>query len=134
MALEQGELSQTIIGAAIAVHKNLGPGFIEAIYENALTIELQVRGISFKQQLPVPILYRGVEVGVHRLDLVVDDRMVVELKAVKQFDTVHFAVVRSYLTAVGLDHGLLINFAKLTLEIKRVGRLTREPTPGFLGS
>jgi GxxExxY protein len=60
--------------------------------------------------------------------------MVVELKAVKALDSVHFAVVRSYLNALGLDHGLILNFAKTTLEIKRVGRLTRDPLPGFLGS
>jgi GxxExxY protein len=94
----------------------------------------RVRGLQLKRQLLVPVLYRNVEVGMHRLDLVVDERMVVELKAIKSLDTVHFAVARSYLNAIGLDHGLLLNFAKLTLEIKRVGRLTREAIPGFLGS
>jgi GxxExxY protein len=134
MRLEHEELSQAIIGAAIAVHKELGPGFLEVVYENALGLELEVRGLQFKRQLLVPVLYRNVEVGMHRLDLVVDERMVVELKAIKSLDTVHFAVARSYLNAIGLDHGLLLNFAKLTLEIKRVGRLTREAIPGFLGS
>jgi GxxExxY protein len=95
MRLEHEELSQAIIGAAIAVHKELGPGFLEVVYENALGLELEVRGLQLKRQLLVPVLYRNVEVGMHRLDLVVDERMVVELKAIKSLDTVHFAVARS---------------------------------------
>jgi GxxExxY protein len=134
MELEHRPLSEAIIGAAITVHRELGPGFLESVYENALSLELHARGIPMQRQLPVPVLYRDVEVGLHRLDLVVDARMVVELKAVKALDNVHFAVVRSYLNAIGLDHGLILNFAKTTLEIKRVGRLTRDSLPGFLGS
>jgi GxxExxY protein len=134
MELEHHALSENIIGAAIAVHRSLGPGFLEQVYENALCLELQARGVALQRQVPVSIFYRSVEVGVHRLDLLVDARLVIELKAVKALDSVHFAVVRSYLCAVGLDHGLILNFAKTTLEIKRVGRLTRDPIPGFLGS
>lgn len=134
MELEHQALSEAIIGAAITVHRALGPGFVEQVYENALSLELQSRGVPMQRQLPVAILYRGVEVGLHRLDLVIDERMVVELKAVKALDNVHFAVVRSYLNAIGLDHGLILNFSKTTLEIKRVGRLTRDSLPGFLGS
>ena len=134
MVLEHHALSESIIGAAITVHRTLGPGFLEQVYENALCLELQAQGIPTQRQLPVPIIYRSVEVGLHRLDLVVDARLVVELKAVKALDSAHFAVVRSHLCAVGLDHGLILNFAKTTLEIKRVGRLTRDPLPGFLGS
>lgn len=134
MELEHQALSEAIIGAAIMVHRVLGPGFVEQVYENALSLELQTRGVPTQRQLPVAILYRGVEVGLHRLDLVIDQRMVVELKAVKALDNVHFAVVRSYLNAIALDHALLLNFSKTTLEIKRVGRLTRDPLPGFLGS
>ena len=132
--MQHHALSESIIGAAITVHRTLGPGFVEQVYENALCLELQARGVPLQRQLPVPIVYRSVEVGLHRLDLMVDARLVVELKAVKALDSAHFAVVRSYLCAVGLDHGLILNFAKTTLEIKRVGRLTRDPLPGFLGS
>ncbi len=68
----------------------------------------------------MPVLYRAVEIGLHRLDLFVDDQIVVELKAVKSISDVHFAVVRSYLRAVGRQHGLILNFAKPTIEVKRV--------------
>jgi GxxExxY protein len=124
MTLEHEELTGRIIGAAIEVHRNLGPGFIEAIYENALTLELRSRRISLQRQLTVPVLYRDVEVGLHKLDLLVEGLIVVELKAVKELNDTHFAIVRSYLRAVGLDHGLILNFAKPTLEIKRVSART----------
>src|SRR5512138_799688 len=120
MRLEHEKLTGSVIGAAIEVHKVLGPGFLECIYENALAIELQVRGIGFERQLAVPILYRGTEVGHHRLDLLAAGLIVVELKAVKALEDVHFAVVRSYLRATGREHGLILNFAKRMLEIKRV--------------
>jgi GxxExxY protein len=126
MTLEHEELTGRIIGAAIEVHKQLGPGFIESIYENALTVELRTRGISFLRQLTVPVLYRDLEVGLHKLDLLVESLIVVELKAVKELNDTHFAIVRSYLRAAGLDHGLILNFAKPTLEIKRVS--ARTPT------
>jgi len=120
VALEHEELTGQIIGAAIEVHRALGPGFLESIYENALVIELRHRSIAFARQLAVPVLYRGVEVGLHRLDLFVADSIVVELKTVSELADIHFVTVRSYLRAVGRDHGLLLNFAKPTLEIKRV--------------
>lgn len=119
MTLEHEELTGRIIGAAIEVHKQLGPGFIESIYENALTVELRTRGISFLRQLTVPVLYRDLEVGLHKLDLLVESLIVVELKAVKELNDTHFAILRSYLRAAGLEHGLIFNFAKPTLEIKR---------------
>ncbi len=120
MELEHKPLTENIIGAAIVVHRHLGPGFIESIYENALCIELRKRGLSVCQQTEVAITYDGVEVGKHRLDLLVEDTIVVELKAVKNLQSVHFAVVKSYLRAKRLGHGLILNFAKVTLEIKRV--------------
>ncbi len=121
MPLEHEELTERIIGAAIDVHKALGPGFIESIYENALVIELTRRGLGFQQQFPVDVLYSGCKVGTHELDLFVESLIVVELKAIKAFEDIHFAVVRSYLRAVGREHGLLLNFGKLTLDIRRVG-------------
>ena len=120
MPLEHEELTGRIIGAAIEVHKALGPGYIEAIYENALVLELRAHGVPFQRQLSVPVLYRGTEVGLHRLDLYVADTIVVELKAIKALEDIHFAVTRSYLRAAGREHGLLLNFAKVTLEAKRV--------------
>jgi GxxExxY protein len=120
MSLTHEELTGQIIGAAIEVHKALGPGFIESIYEEALVVEMNVHGIPFQRQLAVPILYRGHEVGAHRIDLFVSNLVVVELKAIKVIDDVHFAVARSYLRAVGREHGLILNFSKRILEIKRV--------------
>lgn len=120
MTLELQSLTEAIIGAAIEVHRELGPGFLESIYENALAIELRARQIPFQRQLMVPVLYRGVEVGLHRLDLFAFDQVLVELKAIATIEDIHFVVARSYLKAVGRDHGLLLNFAKPTLEIKRV--------------
>jgi len=120
MGLEHEELTGRIIGAAITVHKELGPGFIESVYENALIVELRNQRIEFKSQLAVPILYRGVEVGLHRLDLFVQEQIVVELKAQSMLSNIHFVIVRSYLRAVQREHGLLLNFAKQTLETKRV--------------
>jgi GxxExxY protein len=76
--------------------------------------------LKVEEQIEVPIEYEGVEVGRHRLDLLVEGTIVVELKAIKNLDDVHFAIVKSYLRAVGKEHGLLLNFAKPTLEVKRV--------------
>jgi GxxExxY protein len=120
VVLEHQDLTGKIIGAAIEVHKELGPGFLEALYENALCIELRRRRIPFERQISIPVLYRGVEIGLHRLDLLVASEIVVELKAVRRLDEIHFVTVRSYLHALGKDHALLLNFAKSTLEVKRV--------------
>lgn len=142
MALEHEELTGAIIGAAIAVHRELGPGFVESIYESALVIELEARGfrlaspargIPHTRQLVVPVSYRGVVVGTHRLDLFVEDTIVVELKAVREIADAHFAVVRSQLCASSCRHGLILNFAKPTLEVKRVVAPERS-VPAFLPS
>lgn len=120
MALELEELTGKIIGAAIEVHRQLGPGFLESIYENALVYELRKRGLHVEQQIEVPIIYAGeIEVGKHRLDLFVEGEVVVELKAIANLEDIHFAITRSYLRAVGKKHGLLLNFAKVTLEARR---------------
>jgi len=121
MALEFEELTGKIIGAAIEVHRQLGPGFIESIYENALVYELQKRGLKVEQQLETPVFYDGdVEIGKHRLDLLVEGEIVIDLKAVSELHDVHFAILKSQLRAVKRKHGLLLNFAKVTLEVKRV--------------
>jgi GxxExxY protein len=135
MALEHQLLTHEILGAAIDVHRSLGPGFLEVIYAKALEVELAARRIHFERELSVPVFYRGVEVGRHRIDLLVARTIVVELKAIRALENVHFAVVRSYLSALGLEHGLLLNFAGLTVIAKRVSslRLSRV-LPGFLGS
>ncbi len=120
MELAHAELTEQIIGSAIEVHKRLGPGFLESIYENALVIELRKRRLRVRQQVEIAILYDDSEVGKHRLDLFVEDLIVVELKTVRDFENIHFAIVRSYLRAVHREHGLLLNFAKVKLDVKRV--------------
>jgi GxxExxY protein len=114
------KLSGEVIAAAIEVHKRLGPGFVETVYEQALRMELANRGASFEFQKKIEIIYDGKLVGVHVLDLVVEGQAVVELKAVKAFEHVHFAQLRSYLRATGLKVGLLLNFNSSTLAVKRV--------------
>jgi len=114
------ELSGRIIEAAIDVHRQLGPGFLESIYENAMTIALRKRGLPLEFQKEIHIFYEGEEVGLHRLDLIVQAEIVVELKAIKTLEDIHFAQVRSYLKATGLHVGLLLNFNTPTLVIKRV--------------
>ena len=120
--LGNSELTERIIGAALRVHTELGPGFLESIYEGALAVELGLLGIPFERQKPVPILYRGHPIGEHRLDLIVQSKVIVELKAISALENVHFAIVRSYLKASGLNDALLLNFATTRLVVKRVGR------------
>jgi len=114
------ELSKKIIGAAIEVHRELGPGFLEYIYEEALKIELSEYNLNYDSQKEIKIKYLGTEIGMHRLDLLVENKIIVELKAVKEFTDIHFAQLRSYLKATGLKTGLLLNFSRPTLEIRRV--------------
>lgn len=122
MNVETPDLSGKVIGAAIRVHEELGPGFLEKIYEEALCVELFSCGISFERQLPIQLQYRGHPIGEHRLDLLVERKLVLELKTVGGFEPIHFATVRSYLKATNCTLGLLLNFAGTKLEIKRVGR------------
>ncbi len=103
-------LAHEVIGAAIEVHRRLGPGFLEAVYENALVIELKLRGIRYQTQVNVKLDYKGFEVGTHRLDLLVEEQLVVELKAVDKVLPIHEAQVMSYLKATNAQLGLLINF------------------------
>jgi GxxExxY protein len=114
-------LTGTIIGVAISVHRELGPGFLESIYEEAMAVGLREAGIKFTRQKVVPIRFRGRSVGEHRLDLLVEETLVVELKATASFEDAHYAIVRSYLRATGGQRGLLINFAAPTLQVRRIG-------------
>jgi GxxExxY protein len=102
-------MSQTI-GSAIAVHRTLGPGFVEAIYRKAMCIELESRNLAYEKEQPVRVRYRGVEIPGQRVDLIVEGLIVVELKAVTKLDEVHRAQLISYLKTTGLRGGLLINF------------------------
>jgi GxxExxY protein len=115
------ELSGRVIGAVIAVHTALGPGFIESIYESALGVEREARGIKFERQKTIRVQYRGVDVGEHRLDLLVEGCLLVELKAVKEIEDVFFAIGRSQMKIAGIKDGLILNFASRPLTIKRIG-------------
>jgi GxxExxY protein len=121
------ELTAEIIGAAITVHQALGPGFLESIYEEALCIELTLRKIPFERQRRIIVTYSDHPVGEHRLDLLVAERVVVELKATRDLDPIHFAVVRSYMKATNVNTGLILNFAAIPLSVKRVCRELRTP-------
>lgn len=120
MVKEFDELSHKIIKSAIEVHKKLGPGFLESIYQAALLIQLKKDGFIVEEQKEVTIYFDGKPVGMHRLDMVVNKEIIVELKAVEAFDESHIAQVISYLKATGLKIGLLLNFSKTTLKIKRI--------------
>lgn len=116
------ELTGEINAAAIAVHKELGPGFLEEVYEKALCVEFDRRRLAYQRQLPVHVRYQGVEVGLYRLDLVVNRKVVVEVKAVEAIHEVHLAVALAYLKATGLAVGLVINFAGSIMRCRRVFR------------
>ena len=116
------DLTDRIIGAAIEVHRRLGTGFLESVYEKALHIELSKRNIPFSSQHRVIVQYDGIAVGTHIFDLLFEDKFVVELKAVSEIEKVHFAVVRSYLKSIDEEHGLILNFGKPIIDIKRVIR------------
>ena len=96
------DLTEKIIGCAINVHKELGPGFLESIYEEAVAYELSRQKISFELQVPVNVTYRQKIVGLHRVDLVIEQKVVVELKAIKLLDDIHIATALSYLKATRL--------------------------------
>jgi GxxExxY protein len=116
------ELAHAIIGAAIEVHRNLGPGSLESAYENALCVELKLRGIPFTRQHTVSVDYKGRDVGTGKIDILVDGILVVELKAVEAVLPVHVAQVISYLKVVGGKLGLLLNFNAAVMKngVKRV--------------
>ncbi len=116
------EIAHDVIGAAIEVHRHLGPGYLESIYEEALSVELAARGIQHQRQLEIGVSYKGRNVGNGRLDLLVERQLVVELKTVEQLLPIHRAQVISYLKAMQLQLGLLINFNDTTLKqgVKRI--------------
>ena len=120
MAYEFEVLSGKILEAAVAVHKALGPGFLESVYQKAMEVALRHRDLPFQEQKEIHIFFEEEDVGLHKLDLVVGDEIVVELKAVKALEDIHYAQVKSYLKATGLHVGLLLNFNAPTLLVKRV--------------
>ena len=119
------DLSYKIVQAAFEVHNQLGPGFQEAIYEKAFIHELGLRGIPFESQRRIPVLFKGTPVGEYILDLVVEDRIIVELKAVSEILDVHKGQALAYLKATGLALAIVINFGASKLQYNRVILTTR---------
>ena len=111
MVKELNKITETVIGAAMAVHKELGPGLLESAYEACLVFELADRGLAVGQQKPLPVKYRDVKLDcAYRLDLLVDGKVIVELKAVEELADAHHAQLLNYLKATGIEIGLLLNF------------------------
>ena len=108
---ERDPLTELVIGAAIEVHREMGPGLLEAVYQKCMEIELGLRGLRFVSQAPLPIMYKGVQVGDElKIDLLVPEKLVVELKAVEKIHPVHEAQLLTYLKITKIHVGLLINF------------------------
>lgn len=115
-------MTEQIIGCALEVHRELGPGLLESIYEKALCFELEKRELGFESQKPVPVLYKGQSLGEMRLDLLIENKIIVEIKAVDRMDSVHHAQLLGYLKLAKKHLGLLLNFNVSLLKdgIKRI--------------
>ena len=119
------DLTHKVIGCAYKVHNVLGPGFLEKVYENSLKLELQKLGIQAQQQVKLPVWYEGHRVGVYFPDLCIEGQLIVEIKAALTLAPQHETKLLHYLTATGIDHGLLINFGSSV----QIRRKFREYTP-----
>lgn len=117
---ELNKLTHKIIGVAMKVHNNLGPGFIEKIYERAMEYEFRLNGISFTQQKEIKVYYGDIDLGFQRIDFLIDDAVVVELKSVSQLNEIHIAQMLLYLKAANKRIGLIFNFSNTALKIKRI--------------
>jgi GxxExxY protein len=125
------ETTERIIAAAIRVHRALGPGFLESIHEQALAVEFALGGIQFIRQKAIPLFYKDHQIGEDRLDFLVEDQIVAELKAISAREDIHFAIGQSYLKATNLQDGLLLNLATTPLTIKRFCRELLNSAPDF---
>jgi GxxExxY protein len=116
----ESELTGKIIGCAMEVHRELGNGFQEVIYQRALAIEMNKIGLSFSREFKIDIFYKDAHIGLRKADFFVEEKIMVELKAVKLIEDVHLAQAINYLEAYGMKIGLLINFGNTRLQFKRV--------------
>ncbi len=121
------ELTSKIIGCAMTVHKTLGNGFQEVIYQRALEIEMALAGITFSREFEMPIFYREQQIGMRRVDFLVEGVISVELKAISKLEDIHFAQAINYLEAYNLEIGLLINFGETSLNFKRLNNKKYRP-------
>ena len=116
------EQSYAVVGAAMEVHSQLGPGFLESVYHTALAHELGLRNIAFVSRRPLPVMYKGQLVGQYEADLVVDQAIILELKAVSTISAAHIAQAHHYLAATGLRLAIIMNFGADSLETKRIAK------------
>src|SRR5512137_529632 len=117
---KHSDITRKIIGAAMKVHSTLGNGFQEVIYQRAMAIEMTKQGLSFQRELEMQITYDGQEIGTRRVDFLVEDKVMVELKALTALEDVHLAQAINYLEAYNLEIGLLLNFGAKSLEYRRL--------------
>src|SRR6478752_7430339 len=115
------EITEKIIGSSMKVHAALGNGFQEVIYQRALEMEMEEVGLKFARELSMPIYYKGKNIGERRVDFFVEEKIMVELKAIIQLENVHLAQAKNYLEAYNMEVGLLINFGSISLQFKRLG-------------
>jgi len=118
--MEKDELTYKVIGCAMKVHNTLGNGFQEVIYQRCLAIELERAGLTFGREIEQTIFYEDIEVGTRRADFVVENKIIVELKAVINLDDVHLAQAKNYVVAYDFARGLLINFGAISLQYKLI--------------
>jgi len=115
--MTENELSYQIIGTALELHKNIGPGLLESVYENALAYDLKELGLEVKQQIAMPFFYKEIKMDVgYRIDLLVENKLIIEIKAVENLSPVYFAQVLTYIKLSNLKLGLLINYNTKTLK------------------
>jgi GxxExxY protein len=117
---KHAELTGRIIGCAMQVHRVLGNGFQEVIYQRALALEMEQQGLGFQREFEMPIFYREQNIGTRRVDFLVQEWVLVELKAIIRLEEVHLAQAKNYLEAFRLEVGLLLNFGAPSLEVKRL--------------
>lgn len=123
------DLTFKIIGCAMRVHSTLGNGFQEVIYQRALAIEMDKQGLSFERELEMPLYYEGQHIGGRRVDFLVEEKVMVELKALVKLEDVHLAQGLNYLVAYKVDLGLLLNFGAQSLEVKRLRHPKNKQNP-----
>jgi GxxExxY protein len=124
--MKHEDLKRKIIGCAMEVHKNLGNGFQEVIYQRALAIEMQIQGLEYSREHEMQIQYKGHEIGTRRVDFFVENVIMVELKAIINLEDVHLAQAMNYVEAYDLEIGLLLNFGAKSLQFKRVHNNKKE--------
>ena len=127
----QDDLTYKVIGCAMKVHSALGNGFQEVIYQRALAIEFEKQGVAYQRELEMPLYYDNQHIGTRRVDFLVEESLMVELKAVVKLEDVHLAQGLNYLVAYKVDIGLLLNFGAQSLEIKRLRHPKNKQNPSI---